>query len=57
MFALSEEDETDKSGGSQKGDKLAQHLFSGREIPCLIEHVGLSKPCSVRLQFCSPFEA
>lgn len=41
-FALSEEDETDESGGSLKGAKLLlQLLFSGREIPCLIEHVGV----------------
>lgn len=42
MFALSGENETDKSGGSLKGAKLAEQLFfSGREIPCLIEHIGL----------------
>lgn len=42
MFAHSEKDETNKSGGRLKGAKLAkQLLFSGREIPCLIEHVGL----------------
>lgn len=33
MFVLSEEDETDRSGGSLKGAKLAEQLlFSGREI-------------------------
>lgn len=42
MFALSEENETGKSGGTLNGAKLAEQLlFSGRKISCLIEHVGL----------------
>lgn len=42
MFALSEEDETEKSGGSLKGAKFTEQLFfPGREIPCLTENIGL----------------